>query len=51
MSITSGPLSGLAFDTFGAYWLYAIALGGNALAWLTLRLAVTGRRSRIQSSP
>lgn len=51
VSITSGPLSGLAFDTFGAYWLYAIALGGNALAWLTLRLAVTGRRSRIQSSP
>jgi MFS transporter, PPP family, 3-phenylpropionic acid transporter len=35
-SVLGSPLSGMAFDAFGAYWLYAIALGGYLLAWLVL---------------
>ena len=33
------PLCGLIFDKFGAYWLYAIALGGNFLGASILLLA------------
>jgi MFS transporter, PPP family, 3-phenylpropionic acid transporter len=36
--LVAGPLGGAAFDTFGAYWLFAIALGGGLLSWLVLRL-------------
>jgi MFS transporter, PPP family, 3-phenylpropionic acid transporter len=36
--IASGPLGGLAFDAFGAYWLYAIAMVGHGLAWVALRV-------------
>jgi PPP family 3-phenylpropionic acid transporter len=43
----SGPLSGAAFDAFGAYWLYALALVGALVAWVVLRLTVTGRRTRL----
>jgi MFS family permease len=36
--LVAGPLAGAAFDTFGAYWLFGIALGGGLLSWLILRL-------------
>ena len=39
VQIIGAPLNGLAFDAFGAYWLYAIALSGSVLGWLTLRLS------------
>jgi predicted MFS family arabinose efflux permease len=35
-NVLGAPLSGIAFDAFGAYWLYAIALGGYLLAWVVL---------------
>ncbi|HTX78312.1 MAG TPA: MFS transporter [Longilinea sp.] len=35
-SMIGSSLSGLVFDAFGAYWLYAIAMGGYLLAWLVL---------------
>ena len=38
--IVGAPLGGLIFDAFGAYWLYAIALAGGILSWLTLRFAI-----------
>jgi len=37
MEIVGSPLSGVAFDAFGAYWLYAIALGCDALALLLIQ--------------
>lgn len=46
-SIFGSPLNGLAFDVFGAYWLYAIAFGGSMLSWLVLKLMVTGKRSQV----
>lgn len=36
MEIIGSPLSGYAFDVFGAYWLYAIGLGCNAVALVLL---------------
>lgn len=42
--MAGSPLGGLAFDAFGAYWLYAIALGGAALAWAVLRFATPKMR-------
>lgn len=36
--LVAGPLGGLAFDTFGAYWLFAIATGGGIVSWLILRI-------------
>jgi len=36
MEIIGSPLTGLAFDRLGAYWLYAIALGCNAGAFVLL---------------
>jgi MFS family permease len=36
--MVSGPFSGLIFDRFGAYWLYAIGLVGSLLAWVVLSL-------------
>ncbi len=36
----ASPLGGALFDLFGAYWLYAISLGGNILGWLILRWSV-----------
>lgn len=35
-NVLGAPLSGVAFDAWGAYWLYAIALAGYLLAWLML---------------
>lgn len=44
VGIIASPLNGLAFDRFGAYWLYAIALGGYLLAFLVFKLT-TGRKT------
>ena len=38
-------LNGVFFDLLGAYWLYAIGLGGTLLGWLILRLTA----SQVQS--
>jgi MFS family permease len=35
----SNPLSGVVYDTVGAYWLYAFGLAGAALGWLALQLS------------
>ncbi|HBX68276.1 MAG TPA: hypothetical protein DEH25_02510 [Chloroflexi bacterium] len=45
ISLISGPLAGLVFDLFGAYWLYVMAIGGSLLAGIIFRLFVTGKRS------
>jgi MFS transporter, PPP family, 3-phenylpropionic acid transporter len=37
--MAGGPLGGIMYDTVGAYWLYAVALGGLAVAWITLMIA------------
>lgn len=42
VTLVAAPLGGGLFDLFGAYWLYAISLGGNVVGWLVLRL--TARR-------
>jgi len=34
----AAPINGIFFDLLGAYWLYAIGLGGALLGWLILRL-------------
>ena len=39
VGIIASPLNGMAFDAFGAYWLYAIALGGYLLAFVVFQLA------------
>ena len=36
--MVAAPASGWVFDRVGAYWLYAIALGGTAIAWVVMRL-------------
>lgn len=38
VGLVGAPLSGYLYDVLGAYWLYAVALGGTLLGWLTLRL-------------
>jgi len=38
IGIIAPPLAGVAFDLFGARWLYAVAAGGYLLGWLVLRL-------------
>jgi PPP family 3-phenylpropionic acid transporter len=38
VSMLGSPLGGMAFDALGAYWLYAVALGGGILGWLVLLL-------------
>ncbi len=40
IQMISSPISGFIFDTFGAYWLYALVLGGNLCGWLALKLTV-----------
>jgi len=42
VGLLSGPLSGLAFDALGAYWLFAIALVGCLLTWLMLQVSQMG---------
>jgi len=43
-NMAGSPLGGLAYDAFGAYWLYAIALGGAVVAWTVLRFATPKMR-------
>ncbi len=38
ISIVGSPLSGIAYDQWGARSLYAIALAGYLIGWLCLRL-------------
>lgn len=40
VQMISSPISGFIFDTFGAYWLYSLVLGGNLCGWLALKLTV-----------
>lgn len=40
MQIVGAPLAGLAYDAVGAYWLYAVALAGQAIAWAILLLSI-----------
>jgi hypothetical protein len=39
MLMIGSPISGLIFDASGAYWLYALNLGGSLLGWLALQLS------------
>jgi PPP family 3-phenylpropionic acid transporter len=39
VTLAAAPLGGVLFDRFGAYWLYAVSLGGNLLGWLILGLS------------
>lgn len=47
--IISAPLSGMVFDLAGAYWLYVIAMVGNLLGWIILKL--TAEPARINRIP
>jgi len=47
IQIMAAPLSGLFFDYFGAYWLYAIALAGTLVGLIVFRIFVSGRRSQL----
>jgi hypothetical protein len=47
IQIMASPLSGLAFDAFGAYWLYVIAAIGSLIGWIVLLIFVSGKRSQI----
>ncbi len=42
VSMAGAPLSGMAFDVLGAYWLYPISVVGALLSWLVLRMTVSG---------
>ncbi len=50
MAIISSPLSGLAFDAVGAYWLYLIALGGQIVAFVIFRLIANADKGKNLSS-
>jgi PPP family 3-phenylpropionic acid transporter len=50
ITTVGAPLSGLIYDTAGAYWLYVLAALGSLLAWLILRLTVSGKRSQKRQS-
>lgn len=45
--LVAGPLGGAAFDAFGAYQLFGIAVGGGLVSWLILR--ITERRQQINT--
>jgi PPP family 3-phenylpropionic acid transporter len=47
MGIISSPLSGIAFDAFGVYWLYLIALGGQILAFVFFRLITRPNEKKV----
>lgn len=38
VGLIGAPLAGHLYDLLGAYWLYAIGLGGTLLGWLTLKI-------------
>lgn len=46
-SMFSSPLSGVIFDRYGPYWLYAVAAVGCAAAYIVLNRMVTGKRSQL----
>lgn len=46
VQILAAPLSGLAYDRFGPYWLYVFALVGTLVGWTVFRSLVSGSRSR-----
>ncbi len=46
VQILAAPLSGLAYDSFGAYWLYVITMAGSLLGWFILNLFISGKRSQ-----
>ena len=50
-SIFSSPLSGVIFDTYGPYWLYAVSATGCAAAYVVLSRMVSGKRSRLTTLP
>lgn len=39
MLMIGSPISGLVFDASGAYWLYALNLGGSLLGWAVLQFS------------
>jgi MFS family permease len=39
IGIVAPPLAGMAYDAFGARWLYAVAVVGYLLGWVSLRQA------------
>jgi MFS transporter, PPP family, 3-phenylpropionic acid transporter len=45
VNIIASPLSGMLFDFAGAYWLYAIAMGGYLIGWGILMWTVRSRRA------
>lgn len=47
VQILAAPLSGLAYDRFGPYWLYVAATLGTLLGWALFRSLVSGVRSRV----
>jgi PPP family 3-phenylpropionic acid transporter len=49
--LISYPLMGIVFDAVGAYWLYAVALGGNLLGGMILLLAHTPKSADPQHLP
>jgi PPP family 3-phenylpropionic acid transporter len=48
VTLAAAPLGGGLFDLLGAYWLYAVSLGGNLLGFLILRFS--GRPVKKQSA-
>lgn len=50
--IVAGGLSGAMYDAFGgAYWLYAVGLGGALLAWLVIRISDHKKVSQTGQKP
>jgi len=41
--LLAAPFSGFLYDSVGAYWLYAIGLGGCLIAWLILQAVARPR--------
>lgn len=50
VGIIASPLNGMAFDAFGAYWLYAIALGGYLVAFGVFHITTRKRSVRPEES-
>jgi PPP family 3-phenylpropionic acid transporter len=44
VGMVGAPLSGMAFDAFGAYWLYPLAVGGTLLSWWILNWTTSEKR-------
>ncbi len=48
VGMVSAPLAGAAYDSFGARWLYAIAVAGYAFGWFILRLTRPIHQTRME---